>query len=337
MSVQLLSDLLFLAYLLVFGVAAIVCFVSIRRAQRIDDPDTRRGLVALLLTSGGWATAHLLFLAVPTPELKTVFYVVGLVIGFSAVGPWLYFCSAYTGRSLHQNPIIRRAAVVVFLAVVTVKLTNPIHHLYFTTAVVTTPFPHLAVNNGIFHWLVMGLSYALATVGYFMLLELFMQVSYDTKPFVALIGITGLPIVFDVIGLASPYLLDITYEPIGVAVFAVGVFYIYIDRFQAIQLAGERDDPVIVVNANDHIRDYNNSAAELFPELTKEGVIGKSIGTVLPTIVESLQTNTAIIELERDGNQRYYRLTENSFGADQSRLGRLFTLISPIVSSIDGN
>ena len=58
------------------------------------------------------------------------------------------------------------------------------------------------------------------------------------------------------VGLASPYLIEITYEPIGVAVFAVGVFHVYIDRFQAIQLAGGRDTPVVVVNAADHIRDY---------------------------------------------------------------------------------
>jgi signal transduction histidine kinase len=260
------------------------------------------------------------------PELKTIFYVVGLIVGFSTVGPWLYFCSAYTGRSLHRNPIMRRAAVVIFLAVVAVKLTNPVHHLYFTTEFVTTPFPHITVNNGIFHWLAMGLSYALATVGYFMLSELFMQVSYDTKPFVALVSITGLPIVFDVVGLASPSLIDITYEPIGVAVFAVGVFYVYIDRFQAIQLAGGRDNAVIVVNAADHIRDYNDGATELFPELIEQNAIGKPIGTVLPRIVESLQADTGLIELERHGNQRYYRLAENSFGADRSQLGRLLTL-----------
>jgi hypothetical protein len=95
MPVPLISEPLLLAYLLVFGVAALACLVSLPRAHAIDDPDTRRGLVALLLTSGGWATAHFLFFVIPTSELKTVLYLVGLVIGFSAVGPWLYFCSAY--------------------------------------------------------------------------------------------------------------------------------------------------------------------------------------------------------------------------------------------------
>ncbi len=267
-----------------------------------------------------------LLLIGPDTNQKTVFYVVGLVAGFAAVGPWLYFCSAYTGRSLHRNPMIRRVAVGVFLLVVAVKVTNPIHHLYFTTEVVTTPFVHLAITHGIFHWIVMGLSYALATVGYFMLLELFLKVSYDTKPFIVLVSITGLPIVLDILGFASPYLIDITYEPIGVAVFSVGVFYAYIDRFEAIQLAGGRKDPVIVLNADDHIRDYNGNAAGLFPELTESDVIGTPIGTILPEIFDALQSDSEIISRDINGRERYYRLTQNSFGTDRAHLGRSITL-----------
>ena len=82
----LISEPLFLTYLLVFGVAALACFVSVRRAQGIDDPDTRRGLVALLLTSGGWATAYFFY---SCAGLKTIFYVVGSIVGFSTAGPWL--------------------------------------------------------------------------------------------------------------------------------------------------------------------------------------------------------------------------------------------------------
>lgn len=317
---------LFLGYVITFGAAATACFASVARARHIEDPDTRRGIVWLLVLSGGWALAHVGFLVVPTVPLKTAFYVAGLVIGLGAVGPWLYFCSAYTGRSLHRNRLIRRTAVVTYLAIVLVKVTNPYHQIYFSTEFVTSPFPHLAVQNGLFHWLVMGLSYALAVVGYFMLLELFMQVSYDTKPFIALVTVTGLPIVLDVVGFASPYLLDITYEPIGVAVFAVGVLYIYVDRFQTIQLAAQSDDPVVVLSEEDRIRDYNDAAAELFPELRNRNVLGKSVASVLPTVSEALSDRTDVIELERGDMTRYYRLSENPFGADQAQLGRLVTL-----------
>lgn len=316
----------FLGYLVAFGGAAATCLASIPRSRHIEDPDTRRGITWLLVLSGSWALTHVGFLLVPTVPLKTTFYIAGLVIGLSAVGSWLYFCSAYTGRSIHRNPIIRLTAVGVFLAIVLVKLTNPYHQLYFTTEFVSSPFPHLAVQNGLFHWLVMGLSYALAVVGYFMLLELFMQVSYDTKPFIGLVTLTGLPIVLDVIGLASPYLLDITYEPIGVAVFAVGVLFVYLGRFQTIQLAAESDDPVVVLSEENRIRDYNDSAVELFPELSNRNVIGRSLESVLPAIEDALQNQSDVIELERQDTTRYYRLTENPFGAEQAQLGQLITL-----------
>ncbi len=318
-------NLTLLGYVAAFGAAAIICFGSIPRARQIVDEDTRRGVVWLLLASGGWATAHVGFLLVPTVQLKTAFYIIGLVVGFGAVGPWLYFCSAYTGRSLHRNPVIRRTAVAVFLAIVMVKVTNPIHGLYFTGDFVTTPFPHLAIESGLLHWLAMGLAYALATVGYFMLLELFLQVSYDTKPFVALVSITGLPIVLDVMGLASAWLIDITYEPLGVAVFAVGMFYVYIDQFQAIRVAGGYDDPVLVLTEDGTLRDYNMAASDLFPELADADVLGESFGAVLPDVAEAVDSGRSMLTLRRGGDTRYYQLADNPFGTDQAQVGRMLT------------
>jgi len=318
--------LLFASYLVVFGLAALACFLSVSLARQIEDPDTRRGLVALLVTSGAWATAHVAFLLAPSPQLKHWLYVAGLIVGLAAVGPWLYFCSAYTGRTLHRNPTYRRVAIALFLGIVLVKLTNPLHHVYFTSEFVTTPFPHLAVHNRLFHWLVMGLSYALAAVGYFMLFELFTQVSYDTTPLAVLAAITGLPLVLDLAGLASPLLIDITYEPIGVAVFAVGVVFLYLDRFQTVQLAGGRDEPVIVLNDEDQIREFNDSARDLFPELGARNVLGEPIDAILPSLAERLDAETSILSLEREGATRYYRVSVSPFSTGRRQLGRLLVI-----------
>jgi len=95
---------LFLLYVGIFIVAALACFASLTRLQHITHTDTRRGLWALLLTSGGWATAHVGFLVSPTTSLKLGWYTVGLVVGLATVGAWLYFCSAYTGRTYHHQP-----------------------------------------------------------------------------------------------------------------------------------------------------------------------------------------------------------------------------------------
>jgi len=74
----------------------------------------------------------------------------------------------------------------VFLAVVAVKMTNPIHQLYFTATFVPEPFPHLAIQSTLLHWVIMGLSYTLAGIGYFMLFELFVQVDSDATPLAVL-------------------------------------------------------------------------------------------------------------------------------------------------------
>jgi signal transduction histidine kinase len=277
-----------------------------------------------LVTSGGWSIAHLGFLLAPTVELKLVFYHVGLFIGLSTVGPWLYFCSAYTGRNLHKSTPIRQAAIGVFVLISLVKVTNPLHQRYFQWEVLLTPFPHISIVSQELHWLAMGFAYALAIVGYFMLFELFRQVGHDTKPLLALVALTGLPIILDALGVVVSPILNITYEPLGVAAFAIGVLFVYIDDFQTVQLTGEQDDPVIVLDDEERVRDFNFEAQELFPGLDT----GEPIESAVPQLSESLtdsQSDT-IFEFDGPGGFRYYHLGIRPFTTDRSRLGRSITL-----------
>jgi signal transduction histidine kinase len=312
-------------YAVAFGAAAVACVASVARARRVDDPDTRRGLVGLLLTSGGWAAAHALFFVVPGAALKTAVYTAGLVVGFATVGPWLYFCSAYAGRSLHRNPAVRRGAVALFVAVTAVKLTNPLHGLYFTTEAVATPVPHLAVHSGTLHWVAMGLAYALAAVGYFVLFELFVRVGHGTRPLLGLVGLTAVPVVLDVVGAATPILVDVTYEPLGVAAFAVGVCFVYLGRFRTVQVAGDPDDPTVVLSDGGRVRDFDAAAAALFPALDREAV-GRPLRSVLPTLAERSGGEDGLLELDRGEESRFYRVTTRSLGGEGGGPGRLVVL-----------
>ena len=314
---------LFELYLLVFSTAALACFLSIRRARKIVDRDTRRGLIALLATSGLWATFHVGYLAGPTASIQYVFYMLGLIVGLATVGPWLYFCSAYTGRSLHHNRTYQAVGVAVFLGIVSVKLTNPIHGLYFTAAEATVPFSILVVQHGVLHWLAMGLAYSLALVGIFMMFELFDQVDYNTKPLVGLVGLTMLPLTFDIVGFVSPQLLDLTYSALGVALFAVGALFIYTNRFETIQLAGQYDEPVIVLDDDDDIHDFNRSAARLFPAL--EGRLGEPLAEVCPELAATTRNREVYEHTDGDETQ-YFRPTRNSFSANNVQIGLLLVL-----------
>ncbi|MBX0323791.1 histidine kinase [Halomicroarcula sp. F13] len=311
----------FLAYVAAYGLATLACVVALSRARAVADPDTRRGLVALVVASGGWAALELAFLVLPSTELKYGAYVLSLVVGLATVGAWLYFCSAYTGRSFHRNGTYRRLAVAVYLAIVTVKLTNPIHGWYFETAFVATPFPHLTIVHETLHWVVSGLSYALVAVGFFMLYELFLEADYDTRPLAALVGVTGLPVLFDVVGFASDRLLDINYEPLGVAVFAVGVLYVFETEFLAVQLTDGVDDPVVYLDDSDRIREFNGRARRLFPALST--AVGDPLDATLPDVAAALDSADGILELTDDGETAYFLVSDTSFTLGQVDIGRV--------------
>lgn len=317
------STLIFSLYVTLFALAALACFGSLTRLQYISDADTRQGLSALLLTSGGWATAHVGLLISPTRQLKLGWYVLGLILGLAAVGAWLYFCSAYTNRTYHRNSTYRQFAVGVFVVLVAVKVTNPLHHGYFTTTTLATPFSHLSISTGPLHWAAMGLSYALAFVGYFMLLELFTAIDLNTRPLMVMVGITGLPVVADLIGYTTPALIDMTYEPLGVAIFAVGVMFVYLDRFEAVQLAAERDMPVIALDTDGHVRDTNRAVRRLFPNLATTR--GTPLDSALPVVAERLDSDDPILQKQYDGKTRYFRLTETPYGTAKRGLGSTLT------------
>ncbi|NBB72491.1 MAG: hypothetical protein GVY35_02310 [Bacteroidetes bacterium] len=320
------ADPSFLVYLIAFGVALFAPLAGVYRAVSIPDPDVRRGLATLLGSSSGWAAAHVGMLLVTDPLLKDVLYTAGLLAGFATVGAWLYFCSAFTGRTLHRDRTIRRLAILTFAVVAVLKITNPYHQLYHTLEYIQHPFPHLAIRHHVLYWVIMGLSYALSLVGGFMLLELFAKVNRNLSPSLLLIGLIGLPPIFNIIGYASPLLLDVTHEPIGVALFSSGVLFAYIAEFQSVRLAGSQKAPTIVLNAGGRIRDCNEAAIALFPELSRTEVVGQPLATVLPDVDAARDRDRPVFALRRDGDDRFYRVQENRFEAGGTQLGQLVLL-----------
>ena len=296
-------------YALVFGLAGLACLASIPRARRIEKPDVRRGLVWLLLTSGGWALFKLGFLLGPGPRLvEESLYTAGLAIGFGTVWAWLYFCSAYTGRTYHQRSGFRQLGLAIFATVVTAKLTNPVHGQYFTLEETTTPFSYLAVNHGPIHWVATGLSYTLAAVGLFMLYELYAESGYNTRPLAALSVLLGLPVVLDLLALWTP-LIEIIYAPLGVAAFTIGVLFVFERRFLAVQEAGGDEGPAVFLDSNGRVQDYTPAARAAFPALT-DG-LGRPLDEVAPELEAVSEGGEQVVESERDTGVRYYMAATN--------------------------
>jgi len=309
-----------LGYGALFAVAALACLGSLVRAVAIEDRETRQGLVALLATAGLWALIHLGMLYTSARPLKEAWYTAGLVVGFATVFTWLYFCSAYTGRRYHRERSYQYAGLGLYATIVAVKVTNPIHGWYFTAEMVVSPFPHLAIQHGTIHWLTTGLAYVLAAIGIFMLYEAFVESGYETRSLVALVGLTALPVALDLLAYESEALTDIIYAPLGVAVFAIGVLFVTRDRFLAIQVTGDVPEPVVFLDDDDRIREYNHAAAELFGlEST-----GQHVTSILP--LDDPPTGHEILDLDRE-ERRYYLVNESSFSTTQSAITRMYVFV----------
>jgi len=296
-------------YWALFASTALLCFLGTIRARKVEQDDVRRGLVWLLGTTGIWALLKVAFFTFPVP-LREPAYTAGLIFGFGTVWAWLYFCSAYTGREYHRNQTLRRLGTAIILVVFAVKITNPVHGMYFSVTEETEPFVHLAIEHGLFHWIVTGLSYVLATAGIFMLFELYIDSGYDTRPLGVLTVLIGLPIIFDILALLTPRIVGVIYAPVGVGFFAVGVLYIFERRFLAVQQTGNDDDAVIFLDDSGRIRDHSPAAREIFPELA--GTIGTELDSVLEPVAELIESDEQLLDWKQDGETRYYLTSKSS-------------------------
>lgn len=305
-----------LAYIGLFFVTGLSCLATIPRARTFADVEVRYGLVGLLGLTGVWALFKTAYFLLPG-SLQSAAYIIGLVSGFGTVWAWLYFASAYTGRELHKNPTLRRLGATVFLGITAIKLTNPIHGLYFSTTPKTEPFRYLAIEHGLVHWVSTSLSYVLAAVGLFMIFELYVESGYDTKPLGALTALLALPVTIDLVAIATPQLIEFIYAPVGVAAFAIGTLFVFGEQFLAVRTRAEGDSATVVLDENDRIQAYSSAAVDIFPEL--EGATGTSLGEVLPAV-----TNTAteaadeIVERAGDEGPRYYLASPRSMSLGDS-------------------
>ena len=318
-----------LGYAAVFGLAGVACLASIPRARQVEQSDVRRGLVWLLLTSGGWALFKTGFLLGPSSRLvEEMLYTVGLAVGFGTVWAWLYFCSAYTGRTYHQRTTFQRLGLLTFGAVVTAKFTNPIHGQYFTLTERTEPFTYLAVEHGPIHWVATGLSYTLAAVGLFMLYELYVDSGYNTRPLAALSVLLGLPVVLDLLALWTP-LIELIYAPLGVAAFTVGVLFVFQRRFLAVQETGGDDDPAVFLDSSGRVQDYTPAAREAFPALASG--LGQPLETVAPELAAVSGETEQVIESERDDDVRYYMTVTSEI--ELGEVGGQMVVLSDVTSA----
>lgn len=324
------------AYVALFAVSGTALVAAMHRARSFDDDGMRRGLVGFFGVSAIWSFSAAVRLASGSSRVSVAMYVVGLVAGFASVGGFLYFASAFAGRSYHLNPRIRLAAVTVFFGAAALKITNPIHGQYFSTTVVSEPFQYVWILPGTLHWILTAFAYTLAAIGLYLIYETLAEWTHTTPRLAVVFAMLPMPVALDVLSSLYPQLLVRTYyEPVGVAMFGVAMLWLLEDRFDSVtqlgrkHLMGQLDFPVALVD-DEQITEANDGFARFVGENERSAVIGRSIESLSPGVARTLRGDQDVIAVSDDGVRRFYRvsLTSVTLGPQRVATAAVYTDIT---------
>jgi PAS domain S-box-containing protein len=227
--------------------------------------------------------------------------------------------------------MVHRFAVAVYVIVTGLKVTNPLHGLYYGLEPSGGAFG-LVVTHETLYWVVMAVAYALASAGYLMIFELFLEAGARTGPLAILTGLTALPAALNVLGHVDTSFLDITHEPLGVAVFAVGLLVAYETQFSVVQLTGNVEAPNLTIGQDGRIRGLGGQIQELIPPLNEEA-LGTPLGEALPGLAATIREDRSVWKADRaDGP----RLDCRYFQVVSTRLERAGKTRTVILSDITG-
>jgi len=310
-----------------FALSGAACFAAAVHGTRLRNDDARRGLRWLLVLVGVWGLLQAGVLLAGREPTAVALYVLALIVGFATPFAWLYFASAYAGRDYHRRPAYRRFGLGSYVAVVAVKLANPIHGRYFDASFRTEPVRRLVIDEGALYWGSLAFAYALSLVGFYLLYQLFRESERSSWTLAGLFAATGLAVVPNAVAQAAPALLPpLSYEPLGVAVFAVGTVYLVEDTFLAVERTATRSfvertaGGVLVLDADGRLRDHNERAAELFPSIATGAT---RVEEVSPSIADAYreERSTLVDLVDAEDDARTYCVTSESLAVGETEFG----------------
>lgn len=305
-------------YIFVFVLTGVICLIGGASVRNFPHAAVRRSLVGLLVCNGIWSLLMAAQLATTTPSVVRAIHIGALIVGIATVFVWLAFASAYSGREYHRHRSLRIAAAVIFLAIIGVKLTNPIHGLYFSTSTVSEPFVHTAVTYHSPHWFVTGFSYTAAGVGFLWLFESFNRRGTERlgpNTLYALVFVTALPIIPYGLSSYSELLIRTNYEPLGVAVFALGVSSYARSEFTRHSSPGQStlvdslSDAGILLDESGAVLNHNERAEEI---LARSHIPRVSLEQIDPELAALETGETTRLTYDRSGNRSVYEVSRSS-------------------------
>lgn len=271
-------------------------------------------------------------------------------IGIS-FGPYMWFIMVlqYTGHKA-----VLRKWVYALLAVVPVftlisEYTNTWHHLFYKNMVISRAegFPLASTTPGPIYILHVVYSYILVVIGMVMLVRMYRKTAVYMKKQVA----------FMIIGSCGPYAITLIYlsgilgSPIDVSPFGFlfsGVFFTWgIYQYHMMKLVphalkkvfNSMKDAVIVLDLDNSITSFNQSAMQIFQDL-KNRMVGQPVTQILspyPELIEAIRDGASIqrnIKVTHPSDPRYYQVDLSDVYDKRSNLIGKMVLLNDITEAV---
>ncbi|CAH1214558.1 Adaptive-response sensory-kinase SasA [Paenibacillus plantiphilus] len=263
---------------------------------------------------------------------------------------WIIMVLQYTGRqALIRKPFIALLMLVPMVTFVA-HYTNEWHHLFYSSMSIDSSagFPLVHLVKGPLYALHLGYSYFFFAIGMGLMIQMYRKAMPRMKKQVAFMMIGSLgPFGFPII-----YLSGILHVPIDISPFGFifsGVFYMWgIYQFNMLRLAPlalqkvfeSMQDAVIVVDLDNCITGYNQSASRLIDGLNDKGAIGQSAAelfSLYPTLLEIITKDPALnnkVQISRHGEDRFYHAHMTTISDKKLKpVGRML-LLSDITETV---
>jgi len=286
-----------------------------------------------------WALLAAVELVITTQSILIALTVFSIVIGLLAPLLWVIFTADYTHRSIQGNTVIY-AVFGLYILLVALVITTPIHGYYTSFELHHSPFVHVEMVPGPARLLGFAYVFGGMALGTYYLASLFERgrssVSKPTAILSSAVLLGIVPFAASLLGIVPIPTYDHT--QFGISVFILGVGYIVV-RYNFYNLSpiareiviDEVSDAVVVLDPQLRLVDSNRAASELFPEVTEER-IGDSLTTVAPELAQLIENATVEDEKETEfthvveNETRHLLVTISKIGNDSEAVGTVLLI-----------
>lgn len=315
--------------------SAVACVIAIGLAaiawDHRDQP-TAVPFLALMVAIAGWTGSSAVKLAFADDFLQVLFMRMGALFAIAIPPIWVVLTARYAEYDWFLQPRVLATLVLAAIGSGLLVLTNPLHGLVWEgVAVVSTSPRILTYEPARLNWVTIAIAYAQLGVGIAILVSVYVRASRVHRRQAGML-LLGTLVPFLANGLfnvgASPVqgidLTPVTFTLTGV-VFALALFRYSLLDYTPVAYRNVTDvlgDGVIVLDPDDHIREFNENAERI---LDTSLSVGEPLNGRIPE-TDTGGVSGDVLEVEVDEHRRYFAVRTSELPGRGGPTGRVIAL-----------